>query len=514
MRKALLFITYICLSNSLNAQDQFKNYEIGHYVDINKQLIDGYYDFDYTPQKSLEINYPLRSNYAPGYYYENNGKKVTGLIKMSYSPSKYFTYKKNADDKSDIIKSTECLGYVIGIDTFSIISNSNIQRSLTKMKIPVFVEVIDKVDNLTFYKHEKRTSQSTIITYLVKDNESNFYTIFPKYGKESVSTAISIFGEFEALKNNILKGKYTYDDLPMIIKLFKYYRKYKKEESIYYNSSWDEVSNLAECTYYANTIDLKDSIFHLKFYFNDNTPIFEGNFISFYPHIKTGDFIWYYPNGTKRKYINYINNNPKKLISYYRNGNVKAKWSITDKYGIFYTEVYDKIGKNIFDNFGNGINTIYDSIINREIITEYENHKAKRIYYIDSNGKKIYQKCENNSDIENFAQLKNEISKHVEYPKNSIQKYNHGFILISCIVNSNGFISDMKLIKGLDSECDKLIIDFFGNNDIAKKWEHGTVNGEAVNQEIVVPINFVLEGYSQFRIFYDNNRRNIFLPGI
>lgn len=71
---------FSCLSFG---QNSMPNYEIGYFVDINRQLIKGYFDFDYEPEKALDVSYVIGDNFMDGYYVDKVGSKIKGLLKYS-----------------------------------------------------------------------------------------------------------------------------------------------------------------------------------------------------------------------------------------------------------------------------------------------------------------------------------------------------------------------------------------------------------------------------------------------
>ena len=248
--------------------------------------------------------------------------------------------------------------------------------------------------------------------------------------------------------------------MPIIIKLLKSKFFYEQQKRIYFNSSWDEIDKGEKCAYYANIESLHDSVFHFSYYFNNDIKIYEGDFTSFYPHKKKGDFMFYYPNGITRKKVNYENNKPKTGIDYYTNGGVHREYNITEESNI-YNQIYDNKGNELLDETGKGEEIFYDSNNDREITFEYINNELNTVYFIDSNDTKIYQLCEKNAKIKAFKNVQSYIETRLDYPINSIKEYNHGYVLVKCIVKPSGEISDFQLIKKMDPFCDKSILDYF-----------------------------------------------------
>jgi hypothetical protein len=494
---------FSCLSFG---QNSMPNYEIGYFVDINRQLIKGYFDFDYEPEKALDVSYVIGDNFMDGYYVDKVGSKIKGLLKYSIKDRDLkFKLKKEDDAKS--IKADECKGYVIGVDSFAVLKNVYIFRTFgdSPSENGEFAEFMGKVDDMTFYKFLGLSANGSYVKYIVKTTDTSECLTFPSSTGKFKKMAAEIFGSDAILKTDIEKGKYKMEDIPSLIKIFKYRKLFERNQKILYNTSWDEIDNPKESSYYAKIESVKDSVFHLSYFLNNNIKIYEGDFTSFYPHRKRDTFVFYYPNGKIRKKINYVNNKPKNESEYFLNGNIRrmSKQLFTENRRI-YNQVNNEQGNSVLNEKGNGKEIIFDLVQEREITYEYENHFLEYIYYLDKNGEKIYQLCDKNAKLTDFKDLQKALKDNFKYPQESIDKYNHGYALIKCIIEPTGLVSELKLIKGVDAVCDVTIIDFLSCLKNQPFWKPGKVNGVTVRQEIIIPIDFSISGISVYKGHYNN----------
>lgn len=508
--KYFFSFTLIFLSYFLIGQNKIPNYEIGHFVDMNKQLIKGYFDFDYEPEKGLDVSYVVGDNFSNGYYIDNKGLKIKGLLKYSIQ-DRALKFKLSKDDIEKSIVADECNGYVIGVDSFSVVKNVDILGVFgdSPSKKGEFAEFMSKVDGISFYKFIALGAQGSYVKYVVKASDSSDYLTFPSGSGKFKKMAIEIFGSDSTLKTDIEKGKYEVKDVPSLIKIFKYRKRFEQNQPILYNASWDETDNPKESNYYAKIESVKDSVFHLSYFFNNNVKIYEGDFTSFYPHRKKGTFIFYYPNGKVRKKVNYSSNKPKNEIEYFSNEKIHriSKTLFEDK-RMIYDQVLNGEGITILDSNGNGKEVIFDSIQGREITYEYKKHFLENIFYIDTNGDKIYQFCQKNAKLKDLKDLQKLIKNNFKYPVESIDKYNHGYVLVKCIIEPTGLVSEVKLIKGVDVTCDETIIDFLSCLKTQSYWSPGKVDGVNVKQEIIIPIDFSINGFSVYKGHYYNFWQN------
>lgn len=108
---------------------------------------------------------------------------------------------------------------------------------------------------------------------------------------------------------------------------------------------------------------------------------------------------------------------------------------------------------------------------------------------IDSN--KVYELIELDvfAGFENYAEY---ISANVIYPDEALRKNIEGMVVVALIVEKNGEISEMKVMKGLGGGCTeealRVLKGTFG------KWTPAMINGKPVRSKTNVVVNFELSG--------------------
>ena len=522
MFRGSILILFIFLSTVIFAQDAAKQQMLGYYIDINNKLIPGYCDPEYDPDQQLNVTFTVGSEDTPGYYFNRVDNKVSGFLKLTqYSTSPGFRPTLKAPE--EMITTDECTGFVIGKDSFAIIRDFDVERMLGSFHVNKreFAEVIEQVGNLVFYKHTRIDMNKIVLTYLVKADSSNQFISFPKNSKKFKETCLPIFGVSESLKKQIEDGKYKDEDIPVMAKLLKYKLKSDRNERIYYNSSWDEIENPQKASYYAVIESIKDSIYHLKYFLNNELPVYEGNYTSFYPDKKKDDFNWFNPNGNIRKTIKYIADNDRLITIYFPNGNIHFEYSDSDQ-GSFYSKVISLDGTKILNDNGTGTESFYDSITNRQLTMEFVRHKLASSYYTDSADRKIYQICSTGEKNKDFSKLKKKFIKIADYPLNAVKDFTHGIVLVKCVIEPSGLASDIKILKGINQECDRLVLSYLTSLKNDKFWTPAKIGGQNVTQEIIIPVDFSIIGFSRYRNNYNtfwmmNNRmmnQNLMQPSI
>lgn len=505
MKRNSVLILGLLMTIRLFPQNIKNNYELGYYYDINQQRIDGYFDVGYAPKKELKMTFNIGNDYAPGYYYDLKNNKISGLLKYAQSDP-FFQFKEDGNSKGKKIRPDQCTGFVIGLDSFAVIQNFEYETGIGGSRIydRKYAEVMDKFNGLTFYKYTVMGLQKPVYTYMFKADTSGNYVSFPKIRVEFDKMSLSVFGSVKMMKDRIEKDKYKYDELPVMIKLLKYKYMYDQGQHIFYNSSWDEIDDSAKSAYYADIESVTDSLFYLKYYFTNGTPIYEGGFTSFYPHKKTGKFTWYYPEGGIRKIIVYKDDSPEKIAMYYRNGGIHYEYKIVDKEN-YYTKVLDPQGKEILDNYGSGTEHFYDSITKRTITYEFVNRKLTSAYYMGPDNQKIYQLCEYNAKPRALKSLQMMLDQF-SYPLSSVKESHHGIVLVRCVVSPPGVNTPLKIIKGLDYACNSMVTDALSFMSTSKHWRPAHDQNGKVAEEVIIPIDFSINSFSYYRNnYYFNN---------
>lgn len=114
---------------------------------------------------------------------------------------------------------------------------------------------------------------------------------------------------------------------------------------------------------------------------------------------------------------------------------------------------------------------------------------AKEIYH-DDGGEKIYHWDDITKKPE-FTGGENKmyqyIGRHLEFPKQAIKKQISGRVFLSFVIEADGRITNVKVIKSLEESCNKeakRVIESF------PKWRPGELNGKAVRVQFNMPIKF------------------------
>ena len=82
------------------------------------------------------------------------------------------------------------------------------------------------------------------------------------------------------------------------------------------------------------------------------------------------------------------------------------------------------------------------------------------------------------------------IADNTKYPADAKEKGIKGRVFVNFIVEPDGSISDIKVLRGIGGGCDEEAVRVV---ESMPKWKPGMQNGEAVRVSYNVPVNFRLE---------------------
>lgn len=81
------------------------------------------------------------------------------------------------------------------------------------------------------------------------------------------------------------------------------------------------------------------------------------------------------------------------------------------------------------------------------------------------------------------------LASNIHYPLAARQNNVQGKVYITFIIDTDGSVTDVKVLKGIGSGCDEEAVRVI---KASPKWTPGMQNGRAVRQQFTVPINFTL----------------------
>jgi protein TonB len=80
------------------------------------------------------------------------------------------------------------------------------------------------------------------------------------------------------------------------------------------------------------------------------------------------------------------------------------------------------------------------------------------------------------------------VGKNLKYPKRAQYTHTQGKVYVEFIVDKNGLVSDLKVVKGIGRGCDEEAMRVLA----LTKWQPGRQRGKPVKVRMTMPLNFVL----------------------
>jgi len=228
-----------------------------------------------------------------------------------------------------------------------------------------------------------------------------------------------------------------------------------------------------------------------------------------------GPFIVYYPNGQQRSVKKYNDNRlAGDMVEYYPNGKLYLSGVYDKDHNLIINEYRDSTGK-VFVQNGNGQCKQYDWHFKRVIgegllknglkegewhglytetlsyICHYENGVLiKGASYDDKGGEHPFTKelvePMFKGGIDAFYKF---LQANVRYPKEAKKHNIQGKVILTFVVNKDGTLSDIKVIKGIGGGCDEESIRVLQQSP---QWEPGVQFGLPVRVHYSMPLSFTL----------------------
>jgi TonB family protein len=259
----------------------------------------------------------------------------------------------------------------------------------------------------------------------------------------------------------------------------------------------------------------------ISYYTKSNTVRFTGGIKGF----SEEQFrVYYYPNGTVKAEGHFYNKRPKGLVkSYYLNGSPQAElvfedhkmWDVKDP-AVGILNYWDSLGNQIvngghgkchcdltpFSDFveyedGMVVNGLKEGDWTGKIengMSDFEElyKRGVLIQGRQNDGKDIWEYADLETDAMPRLGVKafyEHVASVVHYPENARRKNIQGKVFVEFVIEADGKLSHIKVIRGIDEECDK---EAFNAVLSAPRWDPGFRRGKPVRQRMTLPIIFTL----------------------
>ncbi|MCG8578846.1 MAG: hypothetical protein MI866_02955, partial [Bacteroidales bacterium] len=469
------------------------------FVDQKGKICDNYIEPDYSPNQPAEVIFNVVTSYIPGKVYLKDGSVKKGLVKYNQRGRKLL-FKDLYSNSSLKFKTDDCIGFTLLKDTFTVIRNFEVLKKRSEFAIsdnekmmyfkkPKFVEVLG--DNLEFsvYKFIDITHNGGV--------PSTFFLMYDKKKKLLKDVSDQNKNWYQDIKPMLTNGLNIRDPKDETFrKLFResnFINKIGKDEKLYFSPYLIEVNDKSKAMYQVSV--KREMYWEFSFKALDDRLVMTHCYKSILPYEKSEFSTYYYPNGGVRKIA--INKEGKEVAAkrYHPNGNlhyeiiqnsIEKKQAIIERYndiikdtddglskddfnvicrslteseddkehGTIYLCVCDSLGNKLLDDNGNGTEKLYDSVSERFIYVKYEANQLKEAYYINAEGKKVYQYCERPLKVHglnNLQSLKQQVLKTnwVNFPV--------GTVFVSFVVDEDANVQTFNVLNAVDPKLDAIL---------------------------------------------------------
>jgi len=237
---------------------------------------------------------------------------------------------------------------------------------------------------------------------------------------------------------------------------------------------------------------------------------------------KSGSYTSYYENGKLKSSENYQNGRKVGICKYYYDNGKLQYEEIYNQYGLAdgtfksyykngqlestylyknnkkegpYKEYYENGALRDEGRYESGERIHYSTQKANEENYNYTNNTSNRITNNASNNRAVEKVHNPDEEMPHFPDgdrgLMNFISRNLKYPTISAENGIQGRVVLSFIVEADGSITNLKVIRSLDSYCDKEAMRIISK---MPNWIAGKQNGKNVPIEYTLPVIFRLQG--------------------
>jgi len=222
----------------------------------------------------------------------------------------------------------------------------------------------------------------------------------------------------------------------------------------FFDKNDKKVKKKTKADYYKKIIHKSDSIWYVEKYNAGDTILFSATYKTKNFETKNGYFKKYYSNGSIEEEGNYLDNEKNSdWVFYHKNGKIEKKGVFKKGKWKDIPLCYNENGKKIEGIF-------YSNVLS--VKPEFPGGDNKMLRFISTN---------------------------IKYPNSAKENNIFGTVFISFIVEKNGKLSNIKVIRSkspeLDEECLRVV-------NLFPDFKPGEINETPVKVKYIVPIKFML----------------------
>ena len=266
--------------------------------------------------------------------------------------------------------------------------------------------------------------------------------------------------------------------------------------TVYYDSDWEKVRSIKKAVYYRKAFKDTQGQYIVKDYFLNGDLQMSGTYITKKFEIKNGTFIYYYDNGQKKSEYNYVKNKRYgDCATWFDSGQIASKSSYdangkTGKWIEWFKDGGTDNEEHFLNDLKHGECTYYHYSGKISAIEYYTNGKFIRSRYFDEQGSELPENLSKEVDPEFVGgedMMARFIQDNIKYPSQAVKKNIKGTSYIHFIVQTDGSLSDVKVLKSahplLDAEAIRVIKKM-------PNWIPGKQYNRVVRVKFVLPIRF------------------------
>jgi len=475
MIKLATFLLFLS-SVGLFAQPRI-NHEVGYLFDVEGALVFKYYDGLYSTEQAPFYTIDPADHFVSGCLIYSDFRKETGFIKLKKGKDKLLfkpTLNQEAvkTDKKQLA-ALELMGKPYRLrrsDEFNEFSSFGDWVVLKRVGQNLNLEF--EVQNL------KEQEQKIFKDRFVKNNfyEDDFYAFFEPY--------------FPLTAYSAREKKASYLKMETLMWLIELEYHCKTEQLI----QCDDFLNKTKSnpTYYLRIDSIENHTYHLSYLWSNKKTAYslslkmaKGGLLK-----RVGSMKLCNTEGKPYKVFKYINGRLVSTHLLHSNGQVMEARPSAFQDSVRLT-IYDRLGRKVLDEKGNGKLSFYDEIGGRLIENHYRDFQRYCAFSINPSGDTVYLLAEQQADyifFNKYAMKLEKMLSEVGYDP-EFNDLKVGYLFYECLIDQEGKVTALKLKRSLNPALDEKLSQtlkvFLSNNEVFKPAMH---ENKAVSQLLLLPI--------------------------
>jgi TonB family protein len=258
----------------------------------------------------------------------------------------------------------------------------------------------------------------------------------------------------------------------------------------YFDKNWNDITNRDDAAFYRTVEEYATNVMVRDYYISGKIQMIAECSNAQPKMVREGNVKYFYENGTLKEEGLYTTDKAIGLHkSYYENGNPKSEIIYDDNDKKTFRHYWTKNGDDLLQN-GDAI-ILQSTAKGFNNFMEIEKFTQTASFQVEiATQDTVYSMCDTPSEYPGGStMMMKKIVENIRYPSYARRNGVQGTTYVQFIVAKDGSVKDVKVLKGIDPDCDEEAIRVV---TLFPSWKPGKHKNKIVQTRFVLPIKFKL----------------------